>query len=739
MKNKKLFSLAVACSIGLAATAQNQISKGLFIANSGNGPQTNVGIHQFDVDSITYQNNLGTDYVQDVLIDGRFAYVAATDSIFMYDLATKTQLQSAEFSGTSTGKLFIHDDYLFVGNQFGSDTVNLIAYNKISLNEEASFSDVNLPVSDMVSLGDTLYVIQNLKHTIDPPFPNFYNDSIGYLAKIDLTDLSYAGDVVFDASQTNNFERLFSYNNKLHILGHHEQGVGESKYYTYDPATATEMAISLNTTIDFSYGSQAEQSDSFLYFRTDAGVGLFNLSTESIEDSLVIASDLISFAVDWVEQEIYTANGDYWSSAEGKIFNFSGDSVGNYVPATGYAPEAMGIYYNHLPVANADFAWAIQGQAAVIMNLTNDTDADDDTPASMYILTNPENGTASDVFGASITYTSDIAFEGLDSLQYVFEDVYGDSDTAWVYIQVSPKYDLNIASFEEQNLNTSGIYNGSDLWRGFISGDARFYNSYNPAWGSWSGTAVSNHLDTLTAGWSNQYSSYAGDTIHGNQFAVFNGTSNKVRVNSNGEETVDGFYISNSSYAALSMKDGDMFAKKFGGATGDDADWFKVKITGWDANGNKIDSLDFYLADYRFADNTQDYILKDWTWVELNMENVLDLSFELSSSDVGTWGMNTPAYFCMDKLVGEESIGLTENEAFNLSVYPNPAFEEIHMDFETEQERMVSIIDYRGRVLKSQQFEAAQINMNLEELSTGIYQVLVVEGEKKYTSKVYKY
>ena len=98
------------------------------------------------------------------------------------------------------------------------------------------------------------------------------------------------------------------------------------------------------------------------------------------------------------------------------------------------------------------------------------------------------------------------------------------------------------------------------------------------------------------------------------------------------------------------MCDGDSYAKKFGGTTGDDPDWFKLKIFGYQ-NGNFIDTVVFYLADFRFTDNNQDYIIKDWTFVDLStIENSVSLTFELSSTDNGQYGMNTPAYFFIDNL-----------------------------------------------------------------------------------------
>lgn len=116
-------------------------------------------------------------------------------------------------------------------------------------------------------------------------------------------------------------------------------------------------------------------------------------------------------------------------------------------------------------------------------------------------------------------------------------------------------------------------------------------------------------------------------------------------------QTVSGFYVTNSSYSYISMVEGDMFAKKFGGASGNDPDYFKILIWGEKEDGSKTDTIDFYLADFRFNDNSKDYIVNNWRWVDVSkLGKVKKLHFNLASSDVGTWGMNTPSYFCLDNL-----------------------------------------------------------------------------------------
>jgi hypothetical protein len=108
--------------------------------------------------------------------------------------------------------------------------------------------------------------------------------------------------------------------------------------------------------------------------------------------------------------------------------------------------------------------------------------------------------------------------------------------------------------------------------------------------------------------------------------------------------------VTNSTYAALSMEQGDWVAKQFGGADGSDPDYFKLRIWGF-YHSAPTDTIDFFLADFRFEEPGKDYMIKTWQWVDLSSFGKVDsLMFSLESSDNGEWGMNTPAYFCMDQI-----------------------------------------------------------------------------------------
>jgi hypothetical protein len=215
-----------------------------------------------------------------------------------------------------------------------------------------------------------------------------------------------------------------------------------------------------------------------------------------------------------------------------------------------------------------------------------------------------------------------------------------------------------VSGFEDLSLPPEGEWNGSDLSGGFTSGLAWYPNHYNPTYLSWYGFACSNRTDTHSTGMAGEYTAMAGSGAGGSaNYAVSYVASwdpQALRLAPPGGLRLDGGYFTNNAYAYWSMKQGDAFARKFGGPDGTDADWFLLTITGYDASMSPTGSVEIYLADYRFPDSGDDYIVTEWTWVDLSgLGQVKALGFALTSSDVGLYGMNTPAYFALDGLVPE--------------------------------------------------------------------------------------
>ena len=220
-----------------------------------------------------------------------------------------------------------------------------------------------------------------------------------------------------------------------------------------------------------------------------------------------------------------------------------------------------------------------------------------------------------------------------------------------------------VIDFDDLSVPLSGYENGANLTGAFSSGGASFNNYFDTTYSSWEGFAYSTKGDTATAGYLNQYSVFtgggsdaAGVAVPGNAFAVgYVGYATIPTITfAPGESRPLSLRVTNTTYAALSILDGYFGAKKFGGPSGNDPDFFKLTVTALNAVHSPIGALDVFLADYRFTDNAQDYVLRDWTPVDLSSfgDGVSELQFMLASSDNHpSYGMNTPAYFAIDNVV----------------------------------------------------------------------------------------
>ena len=286
---------------------------------------------------------------------------------------------------------------------------------------------------------------------------------------------------------------------------------------------------------------------------------------------------------------------------------------------------------------------------------------------------------------------------------------------------------------------TDTFYNGSDNTLGytFSDGNMDLRNYYDTAYGGyWSaGFAISGMKDSTTAGAANLYSAVTATGYNNSTtYAIGTNGANAVLTGSASGKLMEGLYVTNSTYAAISMRDGDSFAKKFGGASGNDSDWFKLDIIGHFA-GNITDTVSFYLADYRFSDNSMDYIVKNWTWVDLKpLGNVDSISFSLSSSDVGTWGMNTPAFFAIDNMVTLNSgLALAEYSSDQLSLYPNPASDHINID---GLEGLTTIEVFSQSGVKVWEIQTNDGRVELRDLNPAFYILRISNNQKVYSKQL---
>jgi hypothetical protein len=207
-----------------------------------------------------------------------------------------------------------------------------------------------------------------------------------------------------------------------------------------------------------------------------------------------------------------------------------------------------------------------------------------------------------------------------------------------------------LVTFDSLKLASNSFWNGADKSGEFRAGGITFPNFNGD--GYWNGFAYSNKYDVKTSGLNNQYSCYVpADTNISNTFVVAYPYLGTNTITFGGTVTNVKFKVANSTYAALSMKNGDLYSKKFGGVTGNDNDWFKLTITSYNSNNDSTGYATVNLADFTSADSKNDYILDQWFKIDLSaLGQIKKLRFALSSTDNSEWGMNTPNYFCLDDI-----------------------------------------------------------------------------------------
>jgi hypothetical protein len=288
--------------------------------------------------------------------------------------------------------------------------------------------------------------------------------------------------------------------------------------------------------------------------------------------------------------------------------------------------------------------------------------------------------------------------------------------------------------FENITLSVESFDNGSSGSGGFTADHSFYENTYDPTWGSWTGFSVSNVTDNTTAGWANQYSAFPGFGANNSaNYAIYYPAGGIDLTTVSTGVYLDSVKITNATYAAISMRDGDAYGKQFGsvndangvvdGTNGED--YFRIWIMA-EYVGGELDSMEFYLADYRFADPNDDYIIDEWVNVDLSAfdQPVARLDFRFESSDVGQFGINTPTYFALDDLNFTSTADIQEL-SFEMNVFPNPAVNVLNVAAQGVTGEM-TITDVKGNLISNESFQNG-LSLDVSNLEAGVYYVSLID------------
>lgn len=218
---------------------------------------------------------------------------------------------------------------------------------------------------------------------------------------------------------------------------------------------------------------------------------------------------------------------------------------------------------------------------------------------------------------------------------------------------------IEVATLEELVLDPESHVPGNwtaeeDEMTSFINGSFEFKTFAMADYGTWSFFGYSNETATTYAGLDDQFRNVIGSGVDGSEnygiayAATMMGYTDVTLPNHAAGAVVPGFYITNTAYVKNSLENGDSFSKKF-----EKGDWFKLTVTGYNGE-TETGTVDYYLADFRSDNEAEHYIVSEWEWMDLSsLGAVTKMRFSMNSTDVGDWGMNTPAYFAFDNFGAE--------------------------------------------------------------------------------------
>lgn len=201
-------------------------------------------------------------------------------------------------------------------------------------------------------------------------------------------------------------------------------------------------------------------------------------------------------------------------------------------------------------------------------------------------------------------------------------------------------------------LANDSAYVGQDGAGGFAEKGVQFNNSYGtfPGGDFWSGNAYSNRTSFNP---NNPYAnrndtvSVPGTGVDGSSTwgVIF---SDSAIITAPNGAFFDSLYVTNTRTAQQLIVNGSQFSDPFGGDSGNDEDLFTIQFHDLSGNAGFVEVV---LADYRFSDNTQDYVLDEWQLVDLSSLNQSSqIGVRFTSTDTGQFGINTPTYAAIDNI-----------------------------------------------------------------------------------------
>lgn len=305
-----------------------------------------------------------------------------------------------------------------------------------------------------------------------------------------------------------------------------------------------------------------------------------------------------------------------------------------------------------------------------------------------------------------------------------------------------------VETFETFSLSANSFYKDTNNTP-FQTAQCLFTHEWTggqyPYWSG--GFSYTNVQDSANGTYTNLYGVMPLKGFSGSDKFVVGQDAGVIRTK-NKSTAINGFYYTNTTYTYKSMRYGDAFARKFGDTTGTGSgttiaqgaypDFLKLLVYGY-RNGVKIaDSVEIFLADYRFASASDDYLVKDWRYANTSKLGLVDsIQFKMRGSVYNAFGLATPLFFGLDNVeTGPANlVGLERVLIPDLRLYPVPVKDKLTIQLPGEFS--LALRNAAGELLLTVLANDETI-ADLQALSPGLYFLEILSSEQQLVRKLIK-
>lgn len=308
----------------------------------------NGGIYNNDADHVmitgvnpeTYASSqigeVVKESMQDLIVVGDYAFVAAEDSLVKFNLNSNTK-EAAVYHGYLS-RLYHANDMIYVSlrsdaNGAPADGKYLKAFD-MDLNLVYEAEGISTDAAGMLMLGDSLYIAVSGDWTATE----------GKLAVAN-SDLSFVREINLGTDAVGIID-LFEGENVIYSINKSPYGATTGSISTYDITSTTWNTQILENVV----GKGVKKIGDLLYLGLDYGIGSYDLSTSTVINNQIIADpgsasyiNIAAAIFDEINERFYVTITDYFALGEGTVYDINGTELGNFDASV--SAEAMDIQY----------------------------------------------------------------------------------------------------------------------------------------------------------------------------------------------------------------------------------------------------------------------------------------------------------------------------------------------------------------------------------------------------------